>query len=456
MKKILLAGLMAGTSLYSTSAAAQSGELEELRAQIAAMQAQVERLAAHVAELEAEQVQQEQATAQVVATQAETSAQIAAVSEAKSDTSISWKGAPLIEGKGGWSFKPRGRLQVDAGFVSVPEETGREDGFGSELRRARLGVEGDIPGGFGYKFEVDVAGNEVELADGIITYEDGDLKASAGQHNNFQSLEELTSSRFTSFIERAAFTDAFGFERRLGVSAQYGAGPVLVQAGIFSDNIADLPGKSWSADGRIVFAPEMGNTQLHLGGSIHYAELAAGDTVRYRQRPLVHFTGERFVNTGSFAATSETGYGLEAAAISGPFHVAGEAFWQQANQPGLLESADFFGGYAEAGVFLTNGDKRGYKGGTFDRVKPANPVNNGGMGAVQLNLRYDYLDLVDGPIVGGTQNGYYASLVWTPTDYTRLLLNYGRLDYDRAVYTLLDGSTSYSADVFGVRAQVDF
>jgi phosphate-selective porin OprO/OprP len=30
-----------------------------------------------------------------------------------------------------------------------------------------------------------------------------------GQHNNFQSMEELTSSLAISFLERAAFTDAF-------------------------------------------------------------------------------------------------------------------------------------------------------------------------------------------------------------------------------------------------------
>src|SRR5690606_6509918 len=153
----------------------------------------------------------------------------------------------------GWSFKPRGRLQVDAGSVNVPDSTNRADGFASELRRARLGVEGDIPGGFGYKFELDFAGNEVEITDAILTYADGGFQIAAGQHNPFQSLEELTSSRFSSFIERAAFTDAFAFERRLGVSAQYSGGDVLVQGGVFSDNIDGLPGQSWSADGRAVY-----------------------------------------------------------------------------------------------------------------------------------------------------------------------------------------------------------
>lgn len=320
----------------------------------------------------------------------------------------------------------------------------------------RLGVEGSIPGGFGYKFEADFAGGTAEITDAILTYADKGLTVSLGQQNNFQSLEELTSSRFSSMIERAAFTDAFGFERRVGASAQYKAGDFLGQVGIFSDNIDTLPNKSYSLDGRAVYMPKLGDTQLHLAGSAHYSELEdSATTVRYRQRPLVHFTGERFINTGNIPATSETGYGLEVAAIAGPLHFAAEGFWQHVDRI-AGPNPTFFGGYAEVGYFLTGGDTRGYKNGTFDRVKPKKEVGEGGMGAVQINLRYDYLDLTDAGIVGGTQNGYQVSLIWTPTDYTRFLLNYGRMDYTNAVYLAAGGARSYNVDAFAVRAQVDF
>ena len=63
----------------------------------------------------------------------------------------------------------------------------------------------------------------------------------------------------------------------------------------------------------------MGETQLHLGGSLHYADTDAMD-VRYRQRPLVHFTSERFIDTGSLSADGEFGAGLEAALVRGRFH----------------------------------------------------------------------------------------------------------------------------------------
>lgn len=443
------AGWAAPAAAADDAAIAQ--ELAAMRAQMAAMASRIDSLEGQLAAARA------QADAATSAAEAASTSVAAATAAAKAepDTKISWKGAPEIEGKGGWSFKPRGRLQYDVGFVDAPNSTGRPEGFGNEARRLRLGAEGTIPGGFGYKFELDFA-DSVEVTDAILTYKDGPLTFSAGQHNNFQSMEELTSSRFSSMIERAAFTDAFGFERRVGASVQYAEGAVLAQGGLFTDNIDALSNKNWGADGRLVFMPKMGGTQLHLGGSLHYTDLEPGSTVRYRQRPLVHFTSQRFVDTGNLGASSETGYGLEAAAIAGPFHAAAEGYWQRLGRPGALSDPTFFGGYAEVGYFLTGGDTRGYKGGQFDRTKPKNPVGKGGFGAVQLNLRYDWLDLVGAGIVGGKQAGYMASLVWTPTDYTRFLLNYGRLDYDNAVFPAAGGDRSYGVNAFGMRAQIDF
>ena len=419
-------------------------ELAEMRAQLAALVTRIDQLEGELAEEKAANAAQDA----TIAANAEAVAAPASAPEPQVAT---------LEKKDGWSFKPRGRLMYDVGFTSVPESTGRDDGFGNEVRRARLGASGGLGGGFGYKFELDFAGNEVEAADAILTYEDGGLDIAIGHHNNFQSLEELTSSLHTTFIERAAFTDAFGFERRIGASVSYSTGVVLAQAGVFTDNFDDTGTNNRGFDGRVVVMPKSGNTQFHLGGSLHYNDLGEDDaSLRYRQRPLVHFTSERFVNTGNLDADSEFGVGLEGAVISGPFHAAAEGFWQNVDMPAMTDNPTFFGGYAEVGYFLTEGDSRGYKGGKFDRTKPESPVGEGGMGSVQLNLRYDYLDLNSAGIVGGIQNGYLASLIWKPTDYTLFSLNYGKMDYTDAVHAKADGDTDYTVDAFGIRAQVDF
>ena len=425
------------TPLLAQDVTLPADELAAMRAQLAAMNARIDQLEGELAATKAEAAE----AGQVVDAPAPAADSEPVSTLAKSD---------------GWSFKPRGRLMFDAGFTNAPDSTGASDGFGNEVRRARLGASGDMPGGFGYKFEVDFAGNDISVADAILSYENGPIEIAIGQHNNFQSLEELTSSLHTTFIERAAFTDAFGFERRLGASITYARGDVLAQAGVFTDNLKDTDSKNRGADARIVFMPKAGDTQLHFGGSFHYNDLDdPAAQLRYRQRPLVHFTTQRFIDTRSMGADSETGYGLEAAAIAGRFHAAAEGYWQSVNMPGVTDDPTFFGGYVEAGVFLTD-DTRGYKGGKFDRTKPSSPIGEGGIGSVQFTLRYDHLDLNDAGIVGGRQAGYFAALVWKPTDYTALMLNYGRLQYTDAILPTAGGDTSYGVDAIGMRAQIDF
>ena len=456
LKPLVVSFAILGSSVSSQAIAQANPTTSE---EISALRAELIRMSDRLAELEQELAETKQTANTAIEASAQASAEASALAAnvAEDDgLNVKFKAAPEMSDGNGWSFKPRGRVNMDFGYVGAPSSTGADSGFDAEARRVRLGASGKIPGGFGYKVEADFAENDISLTDAIITYSDDGLTLTVGQHNTFQGLEELSSSLNTSFIERSAWTDAFGFERRVGVSAQYKTDTLLLQGGMFADNSEDLPNGNNSFDGRVVFAPKSGSTQLHFGGSIHYNNLGDGSTVRYRARPLVHFTDDRFVNTGRFSAESEFGLGLEAAAIAGPFHVALEGFSQSVDRPAGFEDPSFLGASAEVGLFLTQGDRRGYKVGKFDRVKPQNPVGEGGMGAVQVNLRYDHLDLNDKDILGGTQDSVQASLIWTLTDYTRLLFNYGLLSYDDAAFPEDDGNTSYDVHVFGVRAQVDF
>jgi phosphate-selective porin OprO/OprP len=455
-------GLLAGTAaiaLYPASAMAETLSSE----QAAALLNKLNQLEREVAGLKAQlgDVQQSQqvSTSAIAASEAKIAATEEKLAQQK-PVKIAFKGAPEIKGEDGWSFKPRGRILYDAGTVNAPDSIVDAGlGFASEARRIRLGASGSIPGGFGYKVEADFAGNDVELTDAHFTYEDGGLTVTLGQHNNFQGLEELSSSNDTSFIERAAYTDAFGFERRVGISAQYGVSDLLFQAGLFTSNIGDLnndENNSIGFDLRAVAMPKFGDVQTHFGASYHYRDL--GDAIGsrlYRQRPAVHFTDTRFIDTGNIgSAESESSYGLEAALISGRFHAAAESHWLKLNRSGNLADPTFFGSSVEAGLFLTD-DTRGYKEGVFKGVKVSNPVGQGGLGAWQVNARYDRLDLVDGGFTGGTQNAYQASLIWTPIDYVRFMLSYAKLDYKNAAI-LAAGSGDYSVDSFAGRFQLSF
>lgn len=386
---------------------------------------------------------------------------------APAGTTIAWDGAPRISSPadprnpaaGSWSFKPRGRLQVDVAGVNAPDSIpGNSLGIATEFRRAYIGFDGTIPGNFGYRVEADLANSSVELTDLYLTYKPGPtLTLTLGQHKPFQSMEDMTSDLFSSFMERAAFNSGFGFERRVGFSAAYAGKELLVQAGVFSDNAADLnadSNNSYSLDGRVVFMPGLAGGQLHLGGSVHVRTFNDAQTsTRYRARPFVHTTEIRLINTGNIGSTGETGYGAELAYIAGRFHATVESSWMRAKRPGLADPT-FNGGYAEIGYLLTR-DTTAYKGGAYDRIRPKNPLNKGGIGALQLNARYDWLDLNDAGIVGGRQQVAAASLLWIPTDYVRFILNYGHLWLNDAAVAA-GTSRDYSADSVGVRAQFDF
>jgi phosphate-selective porin OprO/OprP len=452
----LIALALVGTALAPAPALAQATIPDEVARQIAAMQAEIARLSAEVAELKAEKDAHD-------ASPSPESAPVAAVppaAPASPAVQTAWKGAPEVSSGTGFSFKPRGRLQLDTAAVNAPDGVSEEGlGVATEIRRAFLGVEGTLPGDFGYRIEADLANSSVDLTDVFLTYKPSDgVTLTVGQHKPFSGLEELTSDLFTSMLERAAFNSAFGFERRVGLSGAYSGGDLLVQVGVFSDNAEDLldsTNNSYSLDGRVVFSPEVGAGRLHLGASAHFRDLNDGnDVVRYRARPFVHTTDVRLVDTGEFSATGERHFGAELAYVQGPFHATAEGHVMTALRPDLANPT-FWGGYVEVGMLVTGGDTTAYKGGVYDRIRPTNPVSEGGIGAIQLNARYDRLDLIDGTIVGGTQDVLGLSAIWMPTDYVRFVLNYGHLWVSDAAVPA-EAFRDYQVDTMGVRAQVDF
>ncbi len=450
---VIAAGWALPAQAQTADNAAVQHELAAMRAQMAQMAARIDTLQSQLA---ATQAKADAATTAVAAIPAAA----APTATAKPATEITWDGAPKVTAPGGWSFKPRGRLQVDVAGVNAPDGivASKSLGIGTELRRAYLGVDGTMPGGFGYRIEADFANSAVDLTDLYLTYKaNPKLTITMGQHKPFGSMEDMTSDLYTSFMERASFNSAFGLERRVGLSATYAGKDIIVQGGVFADDAASLntdSNNSYSFDGRVVFMPKLGKGQLHLGASAHFREFNDfANTARYRARPFVHTTDLRLVDTAAFSASGERTLGAELAYVDGRFHATAESQWMTAMRPGLV-SETFNGGYAEVGYLLTN-DTTAYKGGAYDRIRPKTPVGKGGIGAIQINARYDWLDLNGTAIIGGRQKTAALSAVWIPTDYVRFIVNYGHIWInDAAIAAGL--ARNYTANALGVRAQFDF
>ena len=430
-----------------------------------------------------------------------------------------WKGAPEFADKdAGFTFKPKGFLQFDAGYVGFPNGDERRGtlgglnyqnlGFNTRARRLVFGAEGSLPGGFKYKAEFNFAQGTVDYEDILLSYDfkNSPLTVTVGNFYPYSSLDTVTSSRLGSFLERASFTDAFNYNRRLGVGlslADKVADRYTLSAGVFSEPINDtrFNRTGWEASARGTFTPHVGAGFFHLGASAHYRRnTKEAQGAQYRSRPLTQITDQRFVDTGTIAARGDYSVGAELGGVFHSFHFAAEAQKLWINHAfdtttaaltdptsndaftGLRYNNDpsFTGGYAEVGYYFT-GESRGYKGGKWERTKVLHPFNDGGWGALQLNGRVDYLDLTDRvggtPLVtagygsgsnsqnvnGGKQLGYQASLIWNPMDYLRFMAQLGRVDITggpRASIVDPSGPSSpnrkYHVNTAAVRAQLEF
>ncbi len=498
MIRVSIALLLAST-MWTAPALAQTVPAASAD-DVSALRAEVEALRREMAALRAER-EQEKAKASTAASAA---------------PAPSWKGAPQFSGgEGGFTFKPKGQIQVDAGYVGLPASVGgtvgpvsglfgaggvntNNLGFNSRLRRVNIGADGSLPGGFGYSVEFELSQGSVGYEDIVLTYQGkgSPLQFKIGHQYPLQSLDQMTSSKFTSFVERAGNTDGFGYSRRNGIAITYAKDDVTLAGGIFNEDIANtnVARTGWQASARGVWSPKLGGAQAHLG--LNYQHRVAprdAQNVRLRQRPLVQITDQRFIDTGRIAADGDDIYGVELGAVHKSLHFAGEAQWLKVrgyNDPArvfginngtggasafLLNDPTFFSGYAEVGYFLT-GETRGYKGARWDRTKVLKPFDKGGWGAFQINARYDMTDLSDqvGPgsitpgslnyVNGGKQTGYEASLIWLPTDYLRFVAQYSHIDVKGGpAATPAFGNAltafqnrSYATDLMVVRAQVDF
>jgi len=151
---------------------------------------------------------------------------------------IEWQPAPYFESAdGAFSLKLRGRVHWDVAWID--DEDGAVDINSSEFRTARLGIEGRTLREFRYRLEFDFAGGEVNLKDGWIEFAVGPAEIKIGQYKLATSLEEATSSQYVTFMERASFTDAFGFARQIGVSVKTAGKNWQFQIGAFRGAASD-------------------------------------------------------------------------------------------------------------------------------------------------------------------------------------------------------------------------
>jgi phosphate-selective porin OprO/OprP len=496
--------LLAGAGVIGIFAAdwtsAKAADTAELEAALKAMQAQMAILEKQVEEAKAQ------------ATAAQTAAANAGGSDL--DLKVKWKGAPeLSSSDGKFKFKVRGRVLTDYNNIDQDFDiTGRPDVNAVELRRARLGVEGVVWYDVKYKFEVDFADETVAVKDAYVAYAGlkpkdwgiGEIRI--GNQYTYNSLEQTTSANFVTFMERAAFTEAFFLDRQIGAAILAGSDHWSLQTGIYGAppvETLDFLQDQTAYLARFTVAPinrEVNgvNQVIHLGVSGRHRDEAedirtptAQATVlddqpfRYRARGADLHLADRFIATPFIGETDDL-LNLEAAFVWGPFSMQAEYAQLWVDSFGSLQTVDpkYDGWYVDASWYLT-GETRNYDAstGVFARPKVKNPVlwgnGQGGRGAWQIAGRYDVLNLSDanGALVGfnsntasalvactlcGNQETWLFGINWWLNDYTRLALNVTQSKIEGSnpvnAFGVVGANQNKGAEITGVglRAQLDW
>ena len=377
---------------------------------------------------------------------------------------VKWKGAPeFSSADGAFKMKIRGRLYFDYGSVTAKDGAGvnipADKINGTEVRTARLGVEGLLFKNVKYKFEADFEGNKVTVKDAYMQYKFKPVSVTVGQFKHMNSLEEQTSSRYITFMERASFTDAFKLSRRVGIALGSHGKNWTVKAGYFFEGFGSTNATANDSNlfaARATFSPHVADgVKVHVGASF-FSRNENGMIYNhgYKQRPHNH-QSEKYVRSQKFDIDRETFFGLELASVMGPFSAQAEWAWMKnslaSTETATAKDPSYNGGYISLSYFVT-GESRSYSGkkGSFGRVKVANPVNEGGSGAFQIAARYDVVDLVH-ETFGEKQNTLLLGVNWHLNNHSRIMANYSHSNVKDSV-----GVTNNKIDAIGARFQVDW
>lgn len=356
--------------------------------------------------------------------------------------------------KSGYKFWFDVRAQADAAVFFGAPDYADAIGNGTQIRRARFAVKGQINEDWYGEFDMDLANGLAELKDAIVRYTGvPNLDLQVGNFKENFSIQRNTTSRYLQFIERPMVCSALTPSRHLGFNAKYAKDWLWASAGAFSqviagqeewtnvaDNNKDFGRNSgYSLTTKVVFRPlyKMDNASLHIGAAYSYrtttTDLATGEWGTYRAscRNSTSINRKKYVDTNNLPGFDHNnlwtvelaghwnGLRYEAAYVGDNVH-----FKSDAADPA---TKNFGGWYVQAGYLLFGGkqqyDSRGGKYTKVDRGRK--------WGDLELCARYENVDLNDGNVYGGAAEAYTLGLNWHVNDNVKFVVNYQYNNNDR-------------------------
>jgi len=308
------------------------------------------------------------------------------------------------------------------------------------IRRARLYTAGYffylVPAF--YKVGLEIADGKFFVRDAFLWMDDIPYVKTLkfGHFKTPSTLDNMISSRDRTFMESSAPVEAFsqGIKFGLQISDTLQSRHGTWAVGFFGNGDESDTSDASDANGRLVWRGTWmtGDNRtdaslIHAGysGSFIYS---GSESVHYRSRPETYI-GHRLVDTGKFDAKDSYINGLEFAYAKSSLLLKSEAIISNVQTEN--DTLNFYGAYGTCAFILT-GENHPYihDRGIFGQISPRKPFSfrTGGRGAVELAMRYSYIDLTDGDIDGGRMMTTTAGINWYLSKTLTVRLNSGYSD----------------------------
>jgi phosphate-selective porin OprO/OprP len=367
-----------------------------------------------------------------------------------------------LTGKPQQQITGRWRGRVDTDFIWSEQDYENLAAFGDlsdvvGLRRARIGVEGELASWGRYIAEIDLASGEVVLRDLFVGFHRAEElhEIRVGHYREPFSLEGSTSATSFAFMERAPINTLdparnwglawFGWNEHEDSTFAIGlfqsaSGPSDLQGGDGDDTAATA---RWT-----VLPYEEGDRLVHLGIALS-SRLPNNGIVLINQQPrsplleLGDSSSTPFLPTLRIPADFQQLFNVQGAIQNGPLILQAEWYGSWIDQTGG-SPVFLHGSYVDASCFL-NGGRRVYskQQGAFGAVQVDHPVlrhfsskssqESRGWGAWEATARLAYLDFNDGNLPSGPIPGQSTGVElvqatfgvnWYLADRLRILFNY--------------------------------
>ncbi|MEN3791250.1 porin [Fulvimarina sp. MAC3] len=332
-------------------------------------------------------------------------------------------------------------IQLDGGYTDFDPGSDYWDTSDNLVRLYVYGSYDDFGGTFAYDFQ----NKTFPVRYAFINYSPTDrLTFQVGQQDEPFSLQDYSGSRFLPFIS-AGQSAALIPGDNVGGVIKYGGDNYSLAGGLFGGDVnTGVDDEGLAFTGRATWAPIYQESKITRSGDAtrdgvgtqrveRLLHLGAAISTRFNLEQSFSFSGgTNSTLTSRSIATSPSFFdadhilrgNLETAVVLGSLSFQGELTGVQVET--ALKSGTAHGGYLYSTYFLT-GETRGYdpSSGTFGRVIPRNPIDEGGFGAFEVGARIDYLDLTDLGPDGGAQFGvstvanlYLTKRFTLTTDYS--------------------------------------